>query len=168
MYVLHAHWQPSSKPAQSGAVLFWAETYPESKPGKRSSRDHPSCAGADALRALLGRDEARTETFTLRLPGNTRKPLPSLQGQTEPDGRRKRKPTLRAWNIPGLWLAPVDAVSVLTEWLEADRVPPDVRLGDSLRYWQRAAQLALETLARQRLIPGLKRLGDGLYARWLP
>jgi superfamily II DNA or RNA helicase len=75
---------------------------------------------------------------------------------------------LRAWNIPGLQLAPAEAVSVLTEWLEADRIPPDVRLGDSLRYWQRAAQLALETLARQRLIPGLRRLDGGLYTRWLP
>ncbi|MCA1717653.1 MAG: DEAD/DEAH box helicase [Actinobacteria bacterium] len=168
MYVLHAHWQPSSKATESGAILFWAETYPESKPGKHSSRDHPSCAGADALRTLLGRAEARTETFLLRLPGNTRRPLPSLQGHAEPDGRRRRKPTLRAWNIPGVGLAPVEAVSVLTEWLEADRVPSDVRLGDSLRYWQRAAQLALESLARQRLIPGLKRLDGDLYTRWLP
>src|SRR5215210_2252405 len=166
MYVLHAHWQPSSKATESGAILFWAETYPESKPGKRSSRDHPSCADTDALRALLGRAEARTETFALRLPGNSKRPLPTLQGHAEPDGRRK--PTLRTWNIPGVGLAPVEAVSVLTEWLEADRIPPDVRLGDSLRYWQRAAQLALETLARQRLIPGLKRLDGDLYTRWLP
>src|SRR5438270_2611982 len=131
MYVFHAHWRPSNKSAQSGAVLFWAETYPESKSGQGSSRDHPSCAGADALRALLGRAEAPAETFALRLPGNTRRPLPSLQGHTEPDGRRKRKPTLRSWSIPGLRLEPVEAVSVLTEWLEVDRVPPDVRLGDS-------------------------------------
>src|SRR5947209_1916097 len=104
MCILHAHWHPWSEPAQSGAVLFWAETYPESKPGKGSSRDHPSCASAGALRALLGRAEARDETFALRLPGNTRRPLPSLQGHAEPDGQRKRKPTLRVWYIAGLRL----------------------------------------------------------------
>ena len=52
--------------------------------------------------------------------------------------------------------------------LEPDSLPPDVRLGDSLRYWQRASQLALEALAGQQTIPGLKHREDGLYARWLP
>ncbi|MGH3147152.1 MAG: hypothetical protein ACRDTR_15250, partial [Rubrobacter sp.] len=65
-------------------------------------------------------------------------------------------------------LEPVEAIAVLMEWLEEERVPTNVRVGDSMRYWQRAAQLALEALARQRLIPGLKRLEDGLYTRWLP
>ncbi|MBA2442344.1 MAG: DEAD/DEAH box helicase [Rubrobacter sp.] len=52
--------------------------------------------------------------------------------------------------------------------MEAERVPPDVRLGDSVRYWQRAAQLALEALAQQRLVPGVERSGDEVYARWQP
>jgi SNF2 family DNA or RNA helicase len=56
----------------------------------------------------------------------------------------------------------------LVRLLEPDSLPPDVRLGDSLRYWQRASQLALEALAGQQTIPGLKHREDGLYARWLP
>jgi SNF2 family DNA or RNA helicase len=167
MYVLHAHWLPSSKPTESGAVLFWAETYPATGAKKHSSRNHPSCADAAALRNLLGRDEAQAETFTLRLPGYTTKgPLPS--SQRRPEGSRGRKPKLLAWNITGLRLTPVEAVTVLMEWLEEDRVPSGVRIGNSLRYWQRAAQLVLEALARQRLIPGLKHLNGDLHARWLP
>jgi hypothetical protein len=119
------------------------------------------------LRNLLERDEAQAETFALRLPGYTTKgPLPS--SQRRPEGSRGRKPKLLAWNITGLRLAPVEAVTVLMEWLKEDRVPPGIRIGDSLRYWQRAAQLVLEALARQRLIPGLKHLNGGLHARWLP
>jgi hypothetical protein len=73
---------------------------------------------------------------------------------------------LRAWEIQGL--QPARAVEVLVRLLEPDSLPPDVRLGDSLRYWQRASQLALEALAGQQTIPGLKHREDGLYARWLP
>jgi SNF2 family DNA or RNA helicase len=73
---------------------------------------------------------------------------------------------LRTWEIQGL--RPARAVEVLVRLLEPDSLPPDVRLGDSLRYWQRASQLALEALAGQQTIPGLKHREDDLYARWLP
>ncbi len=106
MYVLQAHWQPSRKPAGTGAVLFWAETYPPAgvKAGgeKRWPRDHPFRADAADLRTLLGRAEARTETFTLRLPSDTKGPLPSLRHEVSQGSSRKRKPKLRAWNVPGL------------------------------------------------------------------
>lgn len=162
MYVLHAHWQP-----ESGAVLFWAEIYPAIEPKGRSSRDHPSCADVAALRDLLGRPGARAASFALRLPGYTTKgPIPSTQHM--PEGTKGRKPKLLAWNITGLRLAPAEGIAVLLEWLEEDRTPPGVQLGASLRYWQRAAQLVLEALARQRVIPGVKRLDDNLQARWSP
>jgi hypothetical protein len=73
---------------------------------------------------------------------------------------------LRVWEVQGL--RPGRAVEVLMRLLEPGSLSPDVRLGDSLRYWQRAAQLALEALAGQQVIPGLKHRQDGLYARWLP
>ncbi|MDQ3639022.1 MAG: DEAD/DEAH box helicase [Actinomycetota bacterium] len=63
---------------------------------------------------------------------------------------------------------PVEAVTVLTEGLEREDTRAGVRVSASVRYWQHAAELVLEALARQRLIPGLKRSGNGLYARWLP
>ncbi|MGH3087634.1 MAG: SNF2 helicase-associated domain-containing protein, partial [Rubrobacteraceae bacterium] len=123
----------------------------------------------DALRSLLGRPEAPAETFSMRLPGYAKGPLPSPQldpGVKRP--RRGRQPTLRSWNISGLSLAPLEAVALLMEWLEEDLAPPGVRVGDSMRFWQWAAQLALEALAGQRVTPGLERREDGLHARWIP
>jgi SNF2 family DNA or RNA helicase len=159
--VLHAHWRPSSL---GGGLLFWAEVQPDGTKG-RSSRKHPFCADAGALRRLLRESGAKAETFTLLLPGNTRRPFPSPQ-LSGADRHRRGRRALRAWEIQGL--RPARAVEVLVRLLEPDSLPPDVRLGDSLRYWQRASQLALETLAGQQTIPGLKHREDGLYARWLP
>ena len=167
VHVLHAHWSPASAPTQSGAILFWAEVPPESGAQRGSSRNHPFCAGADILRVLPGWEQAQAETFTLLLPSSTRRPLPSPQLGAGP-GRRTKSPTLRPWNITGLRMDPVETVVTLMEWLDEERPPADVRLSASVVYWQRATALALEALAQQRLIPGLKRFDDGLYARWLP
>jgi SNF2 family DNA or RNA helicase len=52
--------------------------------------------------------------------------------------------------------------------MEEEPAPSGIRVGDSLRYWQRAAQLVLEALAQQKLLPGLRRLDGEFYARWLP
>lgn len=161
MRVLHAHWRPSSP---GGCLLFWAEVQPDGATG-RSTRKHPFCADAGTLRRLLGESGAKAETFTLLLPGNSRRPFPSPQLPGADRHRRGRR-ALRAWEIQGL--RPARAVEVLVRLLEPDSLPPDVRLGDSLRYWQRASQLALEALAGQQTIPGLKHREDGLYARWLP
>ena len=165
-YVLHAHWRPASAPAQSGAILFWAEAPPESG-AKSSGRDHPFRASASALRELIGGGQEQAETFTLLLPSSTRRPLPSPQLGTSP-GRQTKYPALRPWNIAGLRVEPLEAVAILMEWLDEGRAPTGVRLGASVLYWQQAAQLALEALAGQRLIPGLKRFDDALHARWLP
>lgn len=168
--VLHAHWRPGEMP-QSGSVLFWAEVPPRGGAKRGSPRDHPFCADADALRDLLERESAdegaRIETFTLRLPSSTRRPLPSPQlGST--GGGRPGSPKLRPWNITGLRAEPAEAAAILMEWLDGGRASAGVRLGASVAYWQRAAQLALEALAGQRLVPGLRRSDDALYARWLP
>ena len=161
MRVLHAHWRPSSR---GGGLLFWAEVQPDGAT-ERSSRKHPFCADVGTLRGLLGESGAKAETFTLLLPGNSRRPFPSPQLPGADRHRRGRR-ALRAWEIEGL--RPARAVEVLARLLEPDSLPSDVRLGDSLRYWQRASQLALEALAGQQTIPVLKHREDGLYARWLP
>ena len=161
MRVLHAHWRPSSP---GGCLLFWAEVQPDGAT-ERSWRKHSFCADAGTLRRLLGESGAKAETFTLLLPGNSRRPFPSPQLPGADRHRRGRR-ALRAWEIQGL--RPARGVEVLVRLLEPDSLPPDVRLGDSLRYWQRASQLALEALAGQQTIPGLKHREDGLYARWLP
>lgn len=164
-YILHVHWRPASKPGE-GAVLFWAESLPakrvkRSAPKDHPFRDHPFRANADTLDFWLGAGE-REEAEVL-LPSNASGPFDSVSGTS---GRRKV--TLRPWRVPALRLAPTDAVPVLMEWLEADRIPENVRLGDSARYFQQASRLTLEALAGQRIIPGLERIDGGLYARWQP
>jgi SNF2 family DNA or RNA helicase len=174
VHVLHAHWRSAGvpPPTQSGAILFWAEVSLESGAKGDSSRNHPFCTEAETLQSLLagellGHEQARAETFTLLLPSSTRRPLPSPELGAMLD-RKTKTPALRPWNITGLRMDPVEAVATLMEWLEEERTPADVRLGASVRYWQRAASLALEALAQQRLVPSLKRFDDALYARWLP
>src|SRR5215207_3193101 len=165
-HVLHAHWQPPGKSALGGAVLFWAEVPSEGRVKRsNSSREHSFCADAGILRSLLGRMGVADETFTLSLPGYKGGPLPS----TEVPGRRPgRKPALRTWEIAGLRFTPAEAVEVLVGLMEEEPAPSGIRVGDSLRYWQRAAQLVLEALAQQKLLPGLRRLDGEFYARWLP
>jgi SNF2 family DNA or RNA helicase len=114
---------------------------------------------------MLGRMGVADETFTLSLPGYKGGPLPS----TEVPGRRPgRKPTLHSWEIIGLKFTPAEAVEVLAGLIQEGSTPSGLRLGDSLRYWQRAAELVLEALAQQKLLPGLRRLDGELYARWRP
>lgn len=159
-YILHAHYRASAKPAE-GAVLFWAESLPTKKVKRSAPKDHPFRAEVGTLNSWLGAGEH--EDVDVLLPSNASGPFDSVNGTS---GRRKVE--LRTWRVPALRLVPAEAIPVLMEWLEAERVPQGVRLGDSLHYWQKAAQLALEALAGQKLVPGLERIDDRLYGRWQP
>ncbi|PLS84690.1 MAG: ATP-dependent helicase [Actinobacteria bacterium] len=161
VYVVHVHWRPAGVPTEDGAALFWAESLPAKRVKRSALKDHPFCADAGVLGSWLGAGEA--DTLEVLLPGNDQGPFASVDGTS---GRRKV--ALRPWRVPALRLAPTEAVPVLMQWLDAERIPQELRLGDSVRYWQQAAQLALEALAGQRLIPGLERLDGRLYARWRP
>ena len=163
VYVFHVHWRPAGVPAGEGAALFWAEALPAKRVKPGAPQDHPFCADVGVLGSRLEGNPGEAETLGVLLPGNARGPFPSVDGTS---GRRKV--ALRSWRVPALRLAPTEAVQILMEWLENERVPSDVQLGDSTHYWQRAAQLGLEALAGQRLIPGLERVDGRLYARWLP
>lgn len=159
-YILHAHYRPAAIPEQ-GVVLFWAESLPTKKVKRSSRRDHPFRADADTLNSWLAAGEH--EDVEGLLPSNASGPFDSVNGTS---GRRKVE--LSPWRVPALRLAPDEAIPVLMEWLEAERIPHGVRLGDSVHYWQRVAQLALEALAGQKLVPGLERVEGTLYARWQP
>nr|MBA3617506.1 hypothetical protein [Rubrobacteraceae bacterium] len=141
VYVFHVHWRPASVPAGEGAALFWAEALPAKRVKPGAPQDHPFCADAGVLGSRLEGNPGEAETLGVLLPGNARGPFPSVDGTS---GRRKV--ALRSWRVPALRLAPTEAVQILMEWLENERVPSDVQLGDSTHYWQRAAQLGLEAL----------------------
>ena len=67
---------------------------------------------------------------------------------------------LRTFDVPTLTFGPADAVDLLA----AAPVLPreDLMAGDSLRYWCRVAQLALELLGKQRFVPAV-HAGGGQY-----
>ena len=57
MLILHAHWQPSRSPDDTGGVLFWAETSEAAQPTRQRGRlakkprpkDHPFCTPPNSL-----------------------------------------------------------------------------------------------------------------------
>ena len=64
--------------------------------------------------------------------------------------------------VPTLFFAPPDAIDLLSA---APQLSPqrDVALGDSFRYWSRAAELVLELLAKQRFVPAVHHAGGDDY-----
>ncbi|MEN9938446.1 MAG: polymerase-associated protein RapA [Chloroflexota bacterium] len=157
--ILHGAWLP-----QRG-LFVWGET--DEPPPRRGRRPkvpaHPFHLPAAALRALLNLPEAEDTAVALWLPSSDDAPHPSPElvaaGVEAPATQPKR---LAAWQVSGLLLSPAPALDLL--------------LGDGLsaapsadmRAWRVAALLAMELLARQQMMPGLRRDGFRLLAAWLP
>ncbi|MGE5224525.1 MAG: hypothetical protein ACM3PY_18990, partial [Omnitrophica WOR_2 bacterium] len=181
MLVLHAHWEPPRTPSETGGMLFWSEITEAPAPAWQRGRvarnpkpkEHPFCGPAQALRFIGIQGEE--QTAVLRLPTSRTGPLPSpgLAHNWELD--RDTKPFLAPWIVKGAWLHPVDAFHVLINLPvlneeAVEQVVPFSLSADSL-YWKRAAALALETLALQKLVPILApadAAGKTFHARWLP
>ncbi|HYB26152.1 MAG TPA: DEAD/DEAH box helicase [Solirubrobacteraceae bacterium] len=73
---------------------------------------------------------------------------------------------LRPWVVPVAAFAPADAVKLVLGLPSADE--PGVAVGDSLRFLAEVAKLALELLARGRVLPALVRRKDRWLGRWEP
>ncbi|MHC1783147.1 MAG: DEAD/DEAH box helicase [Anaerolineaceae bacterium] len=77
---------------------------------------------------------------------------------------------LSPWIINGLFLPAGKAFSVLIN-LPAENLTAGFVLGQDSRFWQAAANLVLETLAAEKIVPVLvqgKENGRHYYARWMP
>lgn len=181
MYILHAHWQPPAKPTESGIVHFWAESAlaPQPPRYKRSTKrilDHPFAADAKTLRQILlpltnSTAKPTTGTIQLWLPTtlNGPQPSPGLLHDWTFDGRSKV--ALARWKIEGLQFSPTVAVELLTRLPATFELPPNIRLGDDLRYWETATLFALEALAQQKVLPTLAQAdaqGKEVHSRWMP
>jgi non-specific serine/threonine protein kinase len=132
-------------------------------------RQHPFACSVERLRAELDGaglacPAAEERTLALLLPSWADGPCasPGLL-RVEPAGERDRA-VLAAWEIPALTLA-VDGMLDLLLALPAG-ARRGVVVGDSLRFLAQAAKIALELLARGRLLPSIDCRAEGWVARW--
>ena len=65
------------------------------------------------------------------------------------------KSVLRPWQIPVCMIGVADAHFVLQGLPDGADLPHDVHLGEDIRFWQVASHLVLETIAQQKVMPGL-------------
>ncbi|MFN8488629.1 MAG: DEAD/DEAH box helicase [Caldilineaceae bacterium] len=179
MFILHAHWQPPTTPAENGAVLFWAESSATTMAAKterrgRKGMPHPFCADDKTVRQLLREltalmEPGQTDQATLLLPTTKHGPQPSPHLVHDWDLTDRAAPTLAAWQITGVALAPTTALQVLLNLPSAQDLPATVRLGDDVRYWEIVTGLVLEVLAQQKMLPTLIQVDAKHYqARWQP
>jgi SNF2 family DNA or RNA helicase len=182
MFVLHSHWQPPRHPAGAGGVFFWAETSEAPAPQrvrgqlsrKYKPRPHPYILPPEKLRELIGAGtplgEAKSGQFGLMLPSTRTGPMPSPELNHSWELDWETPPFLSPWTINGLFLPSGKAFSVLIN-LPVENLTAGFVLGQDSRYWQVAANLVLETLASQKMVPVLvqgKENGRHFYARWMP
>ncbi len=183
MIVLHAHWQPPARRMGPGAVLFWAETADASQPARQSQRQlparpHPFAAPVNVVRTrlkqLVGasvlpvRLEAESSVVLL-LPSGKTGPLPSPALLHEWQLAGDDDPALVAWQMPACQLDLVSALHLLESLPGDGELPPFLRIGEDIRFWQAAAHFVLELLAQQKALPTLRQEGERgklLAARW--
>lgn len=104
----------------------------------------------------------------LLMPSHDEGPQHSPQLLREVQERRTGSPELLdPWMVPALGLGPAAALQLLLAQPAGGATNPQgVALGDSLRFLAEASKLALELVARGRLLPGLVRRDEGWLAWW--
>jgi hypothetical protein len=150
------------------------------RPAKPRARKHPfACAAPDlagafeALGVSLEPDALLERELHLLLPSFDEGPQHSpqlLRGVQE--GRLRSSPELLdPWVVPAIGLGPAAALELLLAQPAGGHAgdatnPKGVALGDSLRFLAEASKLALELVARGRLLPGLVRRDEEWLAWW--
>ena len=133
----------------------------------------PDLAGTlEALGASLESDERFERELHLMLPAFEDGPQCSPQLLRGAQERRPGSPELLdPWVVPSIGLGPMAALDLLLG-LPAGGDASDsqrragVAIGDSLRFLAEAGKLALELVARGRLLPGLARREEEWVAWW--
>ena len=93
-------------------------------------------------------------------------PSPHLLRADNDDAAAGRAEFLHPWFVAVASVGPADAVDVLLGLPRADE--PGIAVGDSPRFLAEVAKLALELLARGRVLPTLGWPDDQWLARWQP
>ncbi|HET6233083.1 MAG TPA: DEAD/DEAH box helicase [Longimicrobiaceae bacterium] len=173
MIVVHAFW------AHTG-LQVWAETSSGRIPSRGRApagpsakvRHHPFAADSRALRTAaeaLGVVDKHTfaPTATLELPSHPRGPQASPQlVRAFPDLYPSDEPGPAAsWSVPVLAFERFDALRFL---LSLGEPPEGVAAGDSLRAFAEAAEMALELVARGRVMPTIEEQRGSWRGAWRP
>jgi len=172
--VLHASWILPT-------LRLWGESpqRPATTTGRRGSaarapkpRPHPFAAGLSELWSAMeriGSVDAREASF-----GEVVLELPSLPRGPRASPLLGRDPATEGGAATLPWTAPAISISAAAPTaldfllaLPAEH-PPEVVIGDSLRAFGEIAKMALELVARGRVVPVLERGGGDAGAAWRP
>ncbi|HWF56298.1 MAG TPA: DEAD/DEAH box helicase [Solirubrobacteraceae bacterium] len=142
---------------------------------KPRPRPHPFAAGLEDLAEALGRacprlDPAASvaEELQMLLPSHQQGPQasPHLLRAVDDGAAFGRPDRLDPWVVPSAMFGVADAVELLLGL--PVRGHPGLAIGDSPRFLAEISKLALELLARGRVMPTLARKEDRWVARWEP
>ena len=178
MIALHAIWSRDRRMCVWGEDSARPPHAPKRRgrpPAKPRPRTHPFACGTEELRAIAARlwpnldPGALTErNLYLLLPSFPRGPQrsPQLLRNDADDLGSGRAELLHPWLVPAVTVGPVEALAVL---LGLPRIEDGrIAFGDSPRFLAETAKLALELLARGRVLPTIVRREDGWLACWEP
>ena len=176
--ILHGAWIADPQDNADEVFFVWAERAaraPRSKGQGSRVRRHPYAATtieiADLLAAYVPDVDWRAAERLTRvavLPSTEGAPVVPrwlLDEPPEDDGDVALVP----WRVEGIGVPVLDMLYVLAALpLGGHNLPSPHRLGTDIRFWGQAAKFALELLARQRFLPGLRATNGSMRAVWLP
>ena len=175
MIVIHALW-----PAGTGLCL-WAEDprLPVSAPPLRGRpprhprpRPHPFASGATKLRRtvnqLAGPEPVRGGGVALDvlLPSSRNTPQASPYLLRDEDVESALATGVAPWTVRAVSLPVERSLDLLLSLPRGN--PSGIRVGDSVRFFAEVAKLALELVARGRVLPALEERDERWAARWRP
>ena len=158
--VIHATWLP----APSNHLFIWGEgkALPSRQDRASTTPPHPFHIPPTTLRDALS-DLAPTgakEIYALAHLPTTAQGRPQLSPQLIRDflaeGPEEAQ-SLAPWQVGGLALSPLEALSFLNDLPRPQDIAPRITLGADLHFWSLAGKLAVELLARQEFAPTLRQ-----------
>ena len=151
-----------------GELTVWAETGDEPRPARRSA----AAVGPDivTLQAVLGRilpgPPPPAHDAVVWLPTAADRPVPSLPilGATAAEADTR----LAAWQVASAHLTVPSALALLRRCKIKGLLAPGVLAGADLLRWADIAELGLNLVARQMVLPTLRDTTAGLQSVWQP
>ena len=163
MLVLHALWSPDLR------LSLWAEDLSSdpsrARKGGRKTQAHPFSVEPEAIRVQLS--EAFGAIAAKGTAGETELPLPTVSGLPLPSREASEHAAEWAsWRVPTLAFEGPVVVDVLLRLLPEPTLM--LRVGESLKVWSALMTLALDLVARGRVLPVFCKDGPDVRSEWRP